>query len=409
MPQETLFQESARVSNRANPYPLYAELRRTPVSRESDGTYVVSTYREVSSLLYDPRISADPRNSADPPPMYKNPNAPPPEPSFIQLDEPRHEHMRRLTMKHFGPPRSPGRISGMAARIGQLVDKLLGAHQGRQEIDIVQDLSYPLPVMVICDLLGVPLEDEPRFRDWSDILTSGLDPDPSLQNDPAFLQRIFKASAEIRVYMAELLKAHRRTPNDSMLSAFVNDPEARAQVTDGEFMSIAILLLIAGHETTVNLISNGVLTLLRHPDLLARLRREPELVPAAIEEVLRYEPPVQFRNRTTLADVSVAGVTIPKGAEIILLIAAANRDPLRFPDADRFIPDRTDNQHLSFGSGVHYCFGAPLARVEAQIALREIIRRLDGPVLAVDPPPYRFNPALRGPSHLVVNFERLTD
>jgi cytochrome P450 len=166
-------------------------------------------------------------------------------------------------------------------------------------------------------------------------------------------------------------------------------------------MSTALLLLIAGHETTVNLITNGMLTLLRHPEALELLRREPEVMPWAVEELLRYEPPVQMlQSRTALTDVEVAGVNVPKGAPLILLLASGNRDPRRFHDPDRFDPTRRDNQHFGFGSGVHICFGAPLARIEAQIALAELIRRLESPRLIEDPPPYRRSPILRGPRHL---------
>src|SRR5262249_14960197 len=158
--------------------------------------------------------------------------------------------------------------------------------------------------------------------------------------------------------------------------------------SEDELRSTMALLLIAGHETTVNLISNGMLTLLRHPGALERLRREPDLIIPLVEEVLRYDPPVQFRNRTTLTDVELAGVTIPKGATVVLLLASGSRDPARFPEADRFVPDRTDNAHLGFGGGIHHCVGAPLARLEAQIALSTLAQRLVGPRL-VAPPPYR--------------------
>lgn len=168
-------------------------------------------------------------------------------------------------------------------------------------------------------------------------------------------------------------------------------------------MATAVLLLIAGHETTVNLITNGMLTLLRHPDALERLCREPELMPLAVEELLRYEPPVQMLpQRTPLADIEVAGRTIPKGSPLILMLAAGNRDPQRFVDPDRFDPAREDNQHLGFGSGVHSCFGAPLARLETQIALHELLRHLDTPRLIEDPPEYRRSPVLRGPRHLLI-------
>jgi cytochrome P450 len=186
-----------------------------------------------------------------------------------------------------------------------------------------------------------------------------------------------------------------------MLSAFVNDPGPDGSFTRPELMSTAVLLLIAGHETTVNLITNGMLTLLRYPETLELLRREPKLMPRAVEELLRYEPPVQMlQSRTALTDVEVAGVTVPKGAPLILVLASGNRDPRRFHEADRFDPTRRDNQHFGFGSGVHICFGAPLARIEAQVALAELIRRLESPRLLQDSPPYRRSPILRGPRYL---------
>jgi cytochrome P450 len=202
-------------------------------------------------------------------------------------------------------------------------------------------------------------------------------------------------------YLGELADSRRGKPSDGMLSAFVNDPGPDGGFTRPELMSTAVLLLIAGHETTVNLITNGMLTLLRHPEALKLLRRAPELMPRAVEELLRYEAPVQMLpQRTALTDVEVAGVTVPKGAPLILVLASGNRDPKRFHDPDHFDPTRQDNQHFGFGSGVHICFGAPLARIEAQIALTELTRRLESPRLLQDPPPYRRSPVLRGPRHL---------
>jgi cytochrome P450 len=193
-----------------------------------------------------------------------------------------------------------------------------------------------------------------------------------------------------------------------MLAAFVNDPGVEGAFTRPELMATAVLLLIAGHETTVNLITNGMLTLLRHPEALEQLRRDPALMPGAVEELLRYEPPVQMLpQRTALADIEVAGVTIRKGAPLILVLASGSRDPQRFRDPDRFDPARHDNRHFGFGGGVHFCFGAPLARLEAQIALTELIGRLEAPRLAQDPPPYRRSPILRGPRHLAVEVERV--
>ena len=212
----------------------------------------------------------------------------------------------------------------------------------------------------------------------------------------------------LRDYMIELVERRRREPGDDLLSRMATDTGPDGRMEDAHLAATASLLLIAGHETTVNLIANGVLTLLRHPGVLDRLRREPALVVSTVEELLRYEPPVQLlSNRTTLQPIEIGDATIPRGVILTLALAAANRDPTRFADPDRFDPDRRDNAHLGFGSGIHYCFGAPLARVEAQIALRELARRLERPRLVIDPPPYRPSPMLRGPRELLVKVDEV--
>jgi cytochrome P450 len=200
---------------------------------------------------------------------------------------------------------------------------------------------------------------------------------------------------------------HRKHPDGSVLSNLAND-DAADVMTDAELATRSLLLLVAGHETTVNLTANGILTLLRHPWALERLRGEPDWATAVVEELLRYEPPVQYLpNRIALADIEVDGTTIRKGERVTLLLAAASRDPQRFASPDRFNPDRPDNQHMGFGSGLHYCFGAPLARIEAQISLTAMARRLSNPRLTSDPPPYRPSPVLRGPVHLPVRYDDL--
>jgi cytochrome P450 len=290
----------------------------------------------------------------------------------------------------------------MHDEIAAIARGLIDALQGRGQIDLVDDFAYPLPVSVICRLLGVPREDEPQFRVWSEAVIAGVDPTPGV--DPAERLRATRAARiAMGQYLGDLADRQRGQPDGGMLAAFVNDPGPEGSFTRPELMATAVLLLIAGHETTVNLITNGMLTLLRHPQALERLRREPALMPLAVEELLRFEPPVQMLpSRTALADVEIAGVTIRKGAPLVLVLASGSRDPQRFPDPDRFDPARRDNQHFGFGSGVHICFGAPLARIEAQIALAELIRRLENPRLVEDPPPYRRSPILRGPRHLAV-------
>jgi cytochrome P450 len=394
-----LYQQILDHANRANPYPLYAQLRHTPVMREEDGTHVVSTYREIVALLHDPRMSSDPRKGAQP---FGVPLS-----GFITRDPAEHGRLRRLAMRHFGPPHTPARVDGMRGGLAEKVTRLIANLRGRKQIDLVDDFTYPLPVSVICGLLGVPPEDEPRFNVWVEALLTASDAGAQASGEAQ--RQGVGAQAEIRQYMAELAEAKRRQPGNDMLSGLVTDDGPDGRMSPADVVETAILLLGAGFETTVNLIANGMLTLLRHPDVLDRLRREPELSISLVEEVQRYDPPVHLTERYALADLASAGTTIPKGATVTLAFASGNRDPQRFPDPDRFIPDRPDNQHLGFGGGIHYCFGAPLARLEAQIALTELVRRLDNPRLVADPPPYRRSPSLRGPRHLLIAVDGVRD
>ncbi|MGA4545293.1 cytochrome P450 [Uniformispora flossi] len=389
--------------NRANPYPLYEELRKTPVLHEDGGPYVVGTYYEIRGLLHDPRISSDARNLASP---AANPLAEASQeegalpPSFLKLDPPEHDRLRRMTNRPFGPPHAPHHIDAMRPELHDIITGLVDGIGDTGRIDLVEQVSYPFPVTVICRLLGVPREDEPRFHVWADTLAASLDPDPDA--DPADRGKVaHDARMELGMYLAGLIEERRKNPGDDMLSRLATAKGEDGPMTTMELLSTAALLLIAGHETTVNLITNGMLTLLRNPDVLERLRAEPRLAVPIVEELLRFEPPVQLvPQRTTLADVEVRGVTIPKGASLWLVLASGNRDPRRFADPDRFDPDRPDIQHLGLGSGIHSCFGAPLARLEAQLALAELARRLENPCLLEDPPPYRQNAVLRGPRHL---------
>ncbi|GHO50611.1 hypothetical protein KSX_87740 [Ktedonospora formicarum] len=303
---------------------------------------------------------------------------------------------------------TPQRIMGLREHIVQAVKALLDARKNQYQLDLVQDFAYPLPVTIICRLLGVPPEDEPRFRVWSSALVRTLDPTESLSE--AEVREATQSRTQMREYMEKLCATRRAHPQDDVFSGLVVGDDPNGRLPESDLLATMELLLIAGHETTVNLITNGMLTLLRHTDVLNRLRRNPDVLAIpTVEEVLRYDPPVQFRTRTTLTDVPIAGVTIPQGASVALLLAAGSRDPARFADPDRFWPERDDNEHLGFGGGDHYCVGAPLARLEAVTALKALARRLEAPRLDADPPPYRRNAALRGPEHLQVAFERLND
>ncbi|MCX5107855.1 cytochrome P450 [Streptomyces sp. NBC_00378] len=399
MAVDTLLERITDYANRPDPYPLYAELREAGVARQTDGSYLVGGYYDIVALFHNPRLSSDRRNRAG---TYSGLPAEEEEPHpFIRLDDPEHHRLRSLATRPFGPPHSPGRIDAMRDEITRITDELIESLQGRTRVDIVDDFAYPLPVTVICRLLGVPREDEPTFREWSNAITESGDIRPG--EDLTMRQQAGnQARAQMGRYLVDLAEQRRGHQGDDMLSAFVNDPGPTGGLTREELAATAVLLLVAGHETTVNLITNGVLTLLRHPDQLERLRREPDLLPGTVEELLRYEPPVHLLDRTPLAHVDVAGTTIPKGVPVVLALASANRDPKRFRDPDRFDPARRDNQHLGFGSGIHICYGAPLARVEAQIALGALLPHLTTATLVEDPPPYRHSAVLRGPRHLPI-------
>ncbi|MER5974968.1 cytochrome P450 [Streptomyces sp. NPDC001857] len=402
---QSLLHQILDYSNRADPYPIYEELRKTPVLHEDDGPYVVSTYYEIRSLLHDPRISSDARNLAS---TTRDPLAESSEdegalpPSFLRLDPPEHDRLRRMTNRPFGPPHSPHRVDGMRGELRDIVSGLIDGIKEPGRIDLVDQFSYPFPVTVICRLLGIPREDEARFHSWAETIAASLDPDPDA--DPSQRgKESHEARMQLGMYLAGLIEERRKKPGDDMLSALATAKGEDGAMTTMELLSTAALLLIAGHETTVNLVTNGMLTLLRHPDVLDRLRADPRLAVPIVEELLRYEPPVQLvPQRTTVADIELHGVTIPKGASLWLVLASGNRDPRRFDDPDRFDPDRRDVQHLGLGSGIHSCFGAPLARLEAQFALAELARRLVNPRLLEDPPPYRRNAVLRGPRHLPI-------
>ena len=408
MPDDALFAAVMDPANRADPYPLYARLRERPVARQRDGSYVVSTHAAIRTLIFDPRLSSE-----DLPPFKRPPTGNPIRDWIINpirsriatahrplifRDPPDHDTLRAAVMREFTIPR----VQGLRPRVVREVDALLDKCHGRDRLCLVEDLSYPLPVSVICELLGVPVTDEPRFQSWATQLATALEPDT--RGDVESRRRTVAAFDAISDYMRNLIREKRTRPADDMLSGLAAPgPGGAKRMSDFDLISTAILLLVAGHETTVNLITNAMLTLLRHPQELERLRADPERAPRVIEEVLRYEPPVHFRTRKALGAITLAGETIPKGAPVILLFAAANRDPARFETPDRFDPDRPDIEHFGFGGGLHFCVGAPLARLEAEIALVALSRRLVTPRLVQDPPPYRTGASLRGPEQLAID------
>jgi cytochrome P450 len=406
LPDSTvLFSELLQQRSRPNPYPLFAGLARHPIALNAEGTYIISGYEDITQLLHDPRISAGRHveQTAKARILARGADGRPVARQLLTQDPPIHDTLRRQIMSQLGP-----RITGLREHIQSLVGALLDAHAGDApgQLDVVADLAYPLPVTVICELLGVPRKYEPVFREFARRLTRVLDPAESLTEQE--LDELTTTRLQMRDYMISLVMQRKDNPGDDLVSALLNGGGDDEAMAIPDLISNLGLLLIAGHETTVNLIANGTLALLRHPDVLERLRNDPRLATPLVEEVLRYDPPVQMLGRSTLADIEVSGTTIPSGARVWLLIAAGNRDPRRFADPDTFQPERTNNAHISFGSGLHYCVGAALARTEAQVALTTLARRLEQPRLAADPPLYRDNAILRGPDRLPVAFARLT-
>jgi fatty acid omega-hydroxylase len=421
---EAAWTEAMKYENRPNPYPFFDELRKTPVVQVADDTYVVTGYRELLTLAHDPRISSDisrspvsakPAADTAPPAGAEHLEAYGPQPSFIMTDPPGHDKARRQVMRHFAPPHSPDVIPKMEPDIQQLCNELLDKvkAKGENRFDVVDDYAYPVPVAVICKILGVPLKDEPTFHGWIHDFMVGTDlgPEAATEEGQARLQKGRESMAALNQYMSDLIRGYLREPGEGLLSNLVNDKDGPdGPMPPKQATSNAMLMLIAGHDSTVNTIAHCVLTLLRNPESLDLLRDRPELIPRAIEEVLRLQSAVQFfPTRSATDDIEIGGTVIPKGSAVHLLYGAANRDPRRFPDPTKFDPERPDNEHVGWGRGVHSCVGGPLARLEVNLAVENFLRRVENPRLVVDPPPYRPNQVFRGPRHLLVDFDRILD
>lgn len=388
---------------RPDPYPVYAELRRRgPVPLDHMPAVVVAGYQDCEALLRDPRLSAERWRHASstmdeddipwdaPSSLWQ--------PSFLSLDPPDHTRMRRLVARAFNP-RAVARLESEVAR---LVDELLDRAEPGEPYDVVGSLAYPLPVTVICRMLGVPVADEPLFHRWSSQLARFVDGLALAATGSEDRFDWLPGMIEMLRYAEDLVAARRKRPGDDLISALLSIEEDGDRLTRDELVSTIVLLLVTGHETLVNLVGNSVLALLRHPEQLARVRADPALVPAVLEETMRYDAPVQLTARVLREPVRIGEHELDAGGLVFLLIAAANRDPAANPDPDRFDPGRADPRHLAFGLGPHYCLGAPLAKLQGGLALTRFVRRLADPVLAVDPPPYRDSVNLHGPSSLPV-------
>jgi len=382
----------------ADPYPTYHRLRaEDPVHRSPLGFWVLTRYEDVVTALRDPRLAKEAiaaviaaRYGAAMPAMGL---------SMLDRDPPDHTRLRGLVNKAF----TPRVVEGLRPHIQKIVDGLLARVEGVGSMDLIEEFAYPLPVIVICQMLGVPVEDRERFKEWGLDIARGLDA-ILLPPDSDVAQRSAAARRALADYFRALIAERRTSPRGDLLSALIAAEEAGDKLSEDELLATCILLLVAGHETTVNLIGNGTLALLRHPDQLRLLRERPGLIGGAVEELLRYDGPVQRTTRIPSAEVTIAGRTIGKGEMVMPFIGAADRDPAQFPDPDRLDITRTDNRHIAFGWGIHFCLGAPLARVEGQLAINTLVQRLPKLALATDTPDYRQSLTLRGLNALPVAF-----
>lgn len=390
-------------ANHLDPYPLYARIREWGPWVQTPYGKIVSHHAEVSAALRDPRLSSNMRHQAG----Y---------PQFVELasqmglsdllavqdrmmlfaDPPDHTRLRRLVSKGF----HLRAVDELRPWVEQLVDEILDSVADGGGMDVTAQLAYPLPVTVICQMLGVPVADRPLFEDWTRAAVRAIDPGDDFT--VFFAARdAFNAYGE---YFEGLIAERRKRPGDDLLSALLAAEDEGERLTHDELLATMILLFVAGHETTVNLIGNGLLALLRQPQELARLRDDPALDPSAIEELLRFDPPVQLTARNATADLEVAGMEVPRGEQLVLLLGAANRDEAAFASPDVLDLGRTDNRHVAFGGGIHLCLGAPLARLEAQAAIGRLVRRFPTLALAGDAVEIKETVTLRGPVSLPVTW-----
>ncbi|MEV7991877.1 cytochrome P450 [Streptomyces sp. NPDC086077] len=386
----------------ADPFPLYRQLREDgPVRRAviAGGVHawLVTRYEDGLAALSDPRLSSDIRDASDRRLMDQLPEFERESmmSSMLRSDPPDHTRLRRLVSKAF----TARRVAELRPRIQEIADRLLDEVVPAGRAELVAEFALPLPVTVISELLGVPVDDRYDFQRWTDdmLLRGEQMPDPVVVNE---------AWRKMRAYLTHLLDTKRARPEDDLLSALISARDEQQRLSEDELISMTFLLLVAGYITTVNLIGGGIAALLAHPDQLELLRGDPGLLPGAIEEFLRYDGPVSPGiARFAREDVEIAGVSVPRGATVLIASAIADRDPARYADPERLDVARRDIGHLAFGHGIHYCLGAPLARLEGEIAIGAALRRLPDLALAVPPTELTWRPGgLRGPVGLPVTF-----
>ena len=391
---------------KANPFPFLAALRANqPLYRTTlpdkvkTPVWLITRYEDINTLLKDERFPKNRRSALTPEQIRKLPWVPPMfrplERNMLDLDTPDHTRLRALVHKAF----TPRLVERMRERVQTLADELLEGVARRGEMDLINDYALPLPMTIITEILGVPTRDRHKFHKWSKAVVSLSSPNATVRVIPPVWMFIR--------YLRRFFKVRRRDPQDDLASALIQAEEAGDKLSEDELLAMVFLLLIAGHETTVNLIGSGTLALLEHPDQMEKLRREPSLIKSAVEELLRYTAPVfMSTERYAREDVTIHGVTIPRGEMTLGVIGSANRDETVFENPNALDITREPNKHLSFGQGIHFCLGAPLARMEAQIAIGTLLRRMPDLRLKVSPDSLRWRPSmiLRGLDSLPVLF-----
>ncbi|MFD8958926.1 cytochrome P450 [Streptomyces anulatus] len=388
---------------KSNPHDFYTRLRESGPAHQVHlpgygDIWLVTGYADARAALADPSLSKAPANV---PERLRSAMAEAGGQDNFQLmahmlnsDPPDHTRLRKLVVRAF----TARRVRELRPRIQEITDALLDEVAAKGSADLIDDLAFPLPITVICELLGVPTADRDDFRRWTSILVS---------EDEELLPQLQDSFEQLSAYMTDLVKRKHTEPDDGLLSALVSVAEGGDSLDDDEVVWMAFLLLVAGHETTVNLIGNGMLALLNNPEQLAALRADESLLPAAVEEMLRYDGPVETATwRFTTGPVKVGDVEIPADQSLLVVLASANRDPSRFAGPGSFDISREDNQHVAFGHGIHYCLGAPLARLEGQSASGSVLRRLPEVRLAVDGGEleWRLGVVMRGLQNLPVRF-----
>jgi len=384
----------------ANPYPFYRRLREEdPVHASPLGIWVLTRYEDAVMVLRDARFGREGIAELQEARLGAARARPKNSRGMLFRDPPDHTRLRSLVSRAF----TPRVVEEMRPHIQEIVDGLLDRVEGSGGMDVIEDLAYPLPVRVICEMLGVPTSDQEVFRQWSADIARSLDA-ALFPADSGVGTRGQEASDALKEYFRSLIAVRRKHPQPDLLSGLIAAEEQGDKLSEAELLSTCVLLLIAGHETTVNLIGNGFLALLKNPAELARLANDPALIQTGVEELLRYDGPVQRTSRMTMADVEIGGKKIAKDSVVVAAIGAANRAPAIFTDPERLDVSRKDNRHIAFGFGIHFCLGASLARIEGQVAIGTLLRRMPALKLVSDIPQWRESSVLRGLKTLPITF-----